>query len=240
MQNGRERRREGRPDPCDHPDGVRAPPAVQIQKIGAALSNLDSAAKTFTRISGRETGYHPVVPGIDAFIYAGNRCALGRDFPTFAVASSGNGRAVPGFASGEFRITRKAHIEIAPMRLKESIEEGIDVFALQGEIDLHYAPVLRSLFQAKIKTRTPALILELSHVGYIDSTGLAAIIEYFRDAARHAGILCLVGLNQDLKSIFEMVKLNEAIPMFATVPEATAALKEGSLQAPPTSLFEGG
>ena len=125
------------------------------------------------------------------------------------------------------------------MRLKESIEEGIDVFALQGEIDLHYAPVLRSLFQAKLKRRTPALILELSNVGYIDSTGLAAIMEYFRDAARHAGILCLVGLNQNLKSIFEMVKLDKAIPMFGTVTEATAALKQGSLGAPPSSLFDG-
>ncbi len=125
------------------------------------------------------------------------------------------------------------------MRLKESVEEGIDVFALEGEIDLHYAPVLRSLFQAKIKTRSPALILELSNVAYVDSTGLAAIIEYFRDASRHAGILCLVGLNKNLQAIFEMTQLDKAIPMFATVQEATAAFKQGSLKAPPSSLFDG-
>ena len=77
------------------------------------------------------------------------------------------------------------------MRLRELVEDGIEIFALQGEIDLHYAPVLRSLLQNKIKARCPSLILDLSAVDYIDSTGLATIIEYFRDAAEYGGVLCL-------------------------------------------------
>jgi anti-anti-sigma factor len=58
------------------------------------------------------------------------------------------------------------------MRLKESVQDGIEVFALEGEIDFHYAPVLRSLFQAKIKAQAPALVLDLAGVDYIDSTVL--------------------------------------------------------------------
>ncbi len=59
------------------------------------------------------------------------------------------------------------------MRLNELVEDGDHVFCLQGEIDLHYSPVLRSLCQSKIKARCPVLILDLSGVDYIDSTGLA-------------------------------------------------------------------
>jgi anti-sigma B factor antagonist len=124
------------------------------------------------------------------------------------------------------------------MRLKESVEDGIEMFALEGEIDLHYAPVLRSLFRSKLKASTPALLLDLSKVEYIDSTGLATIIEYYRDAARHAGVLCLIGLNRNLASIFEIVKLDKAIPMFGNVTEAITAIKQRALQAPPTSLFD--
>ena len=124
------------------------------------------------------------------------------------------------------------------MRLNESIEEGVDVFALEGEIDLHYAPVLRTLLQTKLKTRCPALILNLAKVDYIDSTGLASIIEYFRDAAKHSGILCLTGLNDDLKTTFEIVRLDKAIPIFPTVKEAVTALKQGTVHPPADSLFK--
>lgn len=123
------------------------------------------------------------------------------------------------------------------MRLKESVEDGIDVFALQGEIDLHYAPVLRSLLQCKVKAQTHALVLDLTGVDYIDSSGLATIIEYFRDASKHAGILCLVGMNPTLKTTFEIVRLDKAIPSFGTLGEAVDALKRGAVLPAPTAFF---
>ena len=83
------------------------------------------------------------------------------------------------------------------MRLKESVEEGIAILGMEGEIDLHYAPVLRTLLQGKVKERCPALVLDLARVTFIDSAGLAAIVEYFRDASRYEGVLCLAGLNED-------------------------------------------
>ena len=124
------------------------------------------------------------------------------------------------------------------MRLKESVQDGIEIFALEGEIDLHYAPVLRSLFQAKIQRQTPALILELAGVDYIDSTGLATVIEYFRDASRHGGVLCLASLHPNLKTAFQIVGLDRSIPAFETLSEAIAALKCGAVQPPPESLFK--
>jgi anti-sigma B factor antagonist len=123
------------------------------------------------------------------------------------------------------------------MRLHESVVDGIDVFALQGDIDLHYAPVLRSRLQTKIEARTPTLVLDLSKVDYIDSNGLATIMEYFRDAAKYGGILCMAGLNDHLKVIFEIVRLDKAIPMFATAPDAIGALKQGCVQRPSDALF---
>ena len=122
------------------------------------------------------------------------------------------------------------------MRLTESAEGNIVIFGLEGEIDLHYGRVLRELFQAKLKARTPALVLDLSKVTYIDSTGLAVIIEYFRDAAEHGGVLCLAGLNGQLKTIFEIVRLDRTIPIFANTAEAIDAFNRGKV-APAPSEF---
>lgn len=124
------------------------------------------------------------------------------------------------------------------MRLKETVDDGLDVFVLEGEIDLHYAPALRSLLQSKVKARCPALVLDLTRVTFIDSSGLAAIIEYFRDAAEHGGVLCLVGMNQSLLTTFEIVKLDKVIPILATTAEAKQALIEGRLQPPGPELFD--
>jgi anti-sigma B factor antagonist len=123
------------------------------------------------------------------------------------------------------------------MRLKEATDRGVAIFTLEGEIDLHYAPALRALFQAKAKVRTPALAVDLTSVPYIDSTGLAAIIEYFRDACGFSGVFCLAGLNDQLKSIFKIVRLDKAIPMFETAKDAVDAITQGSIQPASPALF---
>ena len=115
------------------------------------------------------------------------------------------------------------------MRLKESHESGVVIFALSGAIDLHYAPTLRSLFQSKLNERYPALVVDLSAVDFIDSTGLATLIEYHRDAGSHGGVFSLAGINPNLKAIFDVVQFDKVLAIFPSVAEAKAAIKQGKV-----------
>jgi anti-sigma B factor antagonist len=115
------------------------------------------------------------------------------------------------------------------MQLKEATHEGIDVFVLRGDIDLHFAPALRSVLQAKINEHCPALIVDLTQVSFISSTGLSALMEYFRDCGRYGGVLCLCGLSDELKEIFRVVRLDRIFPIFATVNEAANAIRNGEV-----------
>lgn len=124
------------------------------------------------------------------------------------------------------------------MRLKESVEGGIDVLTLGGEIDLHYAPVLRTLLRGKVDDHCAALILDLQEVSFIDSAGLAAIIEYFRDAAGHRGVLCLTGLNETLRTVFEIVRLDKVIPIYPSTDAAREAIARGLVQPPRAAIFD--
>src|SRR4030095_14141286 len=117
------------------------------------------------------------------------------------------------------------------MRLKERHEDGVTIFALSGAIDLHYVPTLCSLVQSKLNERCPALIVDLSAVDFIDSTGLATLIEYHRDAAAHGGIFSLAAINPNLKAIFDVVQFDKVLAIFPTVAEAKSAIKRG--QVPP-------
>ena len=116
------------------------------------------------------------------------------------------------------------------MRLKESHEDGVSIFALSGTIDLHYVPTLRALFQSRLHERCPALIVDLSAVDFIDSTGLATLIEYHRDAGAHGGIFCLAAINPHLKAIFDVVQFEKVLAIFPTVAEAKAAIKGGRVR----------
>ena len=74
-------------------------------------------------------------------------------------------------------------------------------------------------------------MVDLSGVDFIDSTGLATLIEYHRDAGSHGGVFSLAGINPNLKAIFDVVQFDKVLAIFPSVPEAKAAIKRG--QVPP-------
>lgn len=123
------------------------------------------------------------------------------------------------------------------MKLSESSHDSIDVFHLEGEIDLHYAPALRSLFEAKAKARCPALVVDLSGVEFIDSTGIAVLIEYLRESAGFQGQFCIAGPTRAVRYVFDIVQLNKAVCIFNTLAEALAVLRSGCMQPPADPLF---
>lgn len=123
------------------------------------------------------------------------------------------------------------------MQLHEYVENGVEVLELTGEIDLHYSPVLRDLLKAKAKSRCAALLLDVSRVRFIDSTGLAAILQYLRDSTNFEGKFCIGGVGEDLRCIFEIIRLDKSMPIFADTAKAKQALTSNCLPKPAVPLF---
>lgn len=110
------------------------------------------------------------------------------------------------------------------MQIRETQEEGLTIVALDGEIDLACSPELRELLHSHAKARRPALILDFTGVSYVDSSGLATLVEYVRLAQGFNGQFALAGVNERVRTIFDLVRLNEIFPIFATLEEAKAKL----------------
>ena len=110
------------------------------------------------------------------------------------------------------------------MQVRPIDHAGLPVLLLEGEVDLYQSPELRTVLQAHVKTRTPALALDLTAVPYIDSSGLATIVEYVRSAQDFGGKIALLGLSVRVKTIFDLVRLGEILPIVATRDDARAAL----------------
>ena len=123
------------------------------------------------------------------------------------------------------------------MKFRECRYDNVCLFHLEGEIDLHYAPPLRSLFEAKAKAHCRALVVDLSDVSFIDSTGIAVLIEYLRDAAGFDGGFCVAAPTEHVRTVFDIVQLGRALPIFDTVEAAITAMRSGSMPQPAEPLF---
>ena len=104
-------------------------------------------------------------------------------------------------------------------------DKNLQVLRLTGEIDLANSPELRTRLQLHAKAKCPALVLDFSEVRYIDSSGLATIVEYLKHAHAYNGRIAVAQASEQVRTIFALVRLHEFLPMFPTVADAAAALR---------------
>jgi len=99
-----------------------------------------------------------------------------------------------------------------------------NVLPLEGEIDLHVSPNIAASLQMMIEKKPPKLIVDLARVTYIDSSGLAALIEGMQNVQEYGGKFALAGLQEPVRTIFEIARLDQVFRIF---PNVNAALASG-------------
>jgi anti-sigma B factor antagonist len=99
------------------------------------------------------------------------------------------------------------------------LKDGVLV-ALTGEIDLSRAPLLRAELMEAIAGSPKRLIIDLSGVPYMDSSGVATLVEVFQRQRKHQGAMYLCAMQPKVKSIFEIARLDS---VFKILPDAEAA-----------------
>ena len=94
---------------------------------------------------------------------------------------------------------------------------------LEGEIDLHVSTTVAASLARMIEKKPRKLVVDLSQVTYIDSSGLAALIEAMQNAAQYGGQFALAGLQETVRAIFEIARLDQVFQIFPDVESALAA-----------------
>ena len=100
-----------------------------------------------------------------------------------------------------------------------------NVLPLKGEIDLHVSPSVTASLNEMINEKPERMVVDLSDVSYIDSAGLAALIEAMQKVEGYGGKFMLAGLQETVRSICEISRLDQVFQIF---PDAGAALAGGS------------
>jgi len=99
--------------------------------------------------------------------------------------------------------------------------DQITIFDISGEIDLATSPELRKALLRELReARMPRVVLNLKAVRYIDSSGVASLVEGLK-ASREVGarfILC--GLNKTVREVLQLSKLLRIFEVYENEEQA--------------------
>jgi anti-sigma B factor antagonist len=98
-----------------------------------------------------------------------------------------------------------------------------NVLPLEGEIDLHVSPRVAMSLGVMIEQKPSRLVVDLSKVTYIDSSGLAVLIEGMQNVEAYGGKFVLAGLQDKVRPIFEISRLDQVFIIFPHVDAALSA-----------------
>ena len=101
--------------------------------------------------------------------------------------------------------------------------DKITIFDISGDIDLSTSPDLRKpLLRELRELRTPRVVLNLKSVRYIDSSGVASLVEGLK-AARDVGArFILFGLNTTVREVLQLSKLVRIFEICESEEQAVA------------------
>lgn len=115
----------------------------------------------------------------------------------------------------------------------EELDDGINAAEIFGELDQATVPELQERLDEVIESRSGPLLVDLSSCGFIDSSGLAALVaareRVTGNGNRGFGICCP---DTQVSRLLEITGLDRAMGLVATRDEALAALRAGNGAAP--------
>ena len=95
------------------------------------------------------------------------------------------------------------------------------VVALQGEIDLHNSPVVRTALLELLEEKKPArLVINLARVPYVDSSAIAVLVESLQKMRKIGGKVYLVQLQPRVQGLLEIARLDSIFVVTATEDDA--------------------
>ena len=94
-----------------------------------------------------------------------------------------------------------------------SRDNGLTI-ALSGEIDHHGARTMMAQLDDAVTTYLPArLVLEMSGVTFMDSSGIAVLLRALRQVERSGGTLRVTGIPTQARRVLDAAGVGRLIPL---------------------------
>lgn len=102
-------------------------------------------------------------------------------------------------------------------------EGEYDLLELSGEIDLHYSPKLRETILGSLKGGKP-LLINMADVSYIDSSGIASLVEGFQTAKKADLSYGLLSISKPALQVLTLTRLDQVFSLYDSTEEFQSQL----------------
>ena len=107
------------------------------------------------------------------------------------------------------------------MNIKHEKSNGYLILEICEErIDAHNSTELKEIVLKLIEQGEINIVVQLSQVRFIDSSGLGALLSGFKNAAARSGKLVLANIQSQVLSMFELTRLNRVFEIYADINDA--------------------
>lgn len=108
------------------------------------------------------------------------------------------------------------------MNIEKKEQDGINIVQLNGDVDLESSPkarkeLLDSVGQGK------SLVVDLSGINYIDSSGIASLVEAFQTARARGQFFGLASVSASAQRVLQLARLDKVFKIYPDVGAALAA-----------------
>lgn len=104
--------------------------------------------------------------------------------------------------------------------------ENLATVILSGEVDLYSSREARKIILELASRKVPIIIVDLSGVPYMDSSGLASMVEGLQKVESYKGKFILSGLQPMVNKVFELSRLNTVFTIYEDIDTALNELEE--------------
>jgi anti-sigma B factor antagonist len=105
------------------------------------------------------------------------------------------------------------------LELRSSRTKSGHIVRVGGEVNLRSSPQLRGLLMRVIAQDPGRLIVDLSKVSYMDSSGVGTLVEIKRLVEREGGRLVLAALQPRVRGVLEISQLDKFFTIVQTIDE---------------------
>ena len=97
-------------------------------------------------------------------------------------------------------------------------EQGRAVVSFQGDVDLEHSPKAREVLLRCVAEGRDVFV-DLSAVSYIDSSGVASLVEAFQASKKIGTRFVLVAVNEAALRVLELARLDKVFTIHKTLSE---------------------
>jgi anti-sigma B factor antagonist len=102
-------------------------------------------------------------------------------------------------------------------------QSGFTIVCLTGDVDLSCSPVARKTILENLQ-RKENMLVDLSTVEYIDSSGIASLVEGYQVSKSHGLDFALIGVSDTAMEVLRLARLDQVFPIFESLDDRLANL----------------